>query len=339
MTVSKHNNGKWYCKFTIRGVTKHLLCTGATNEKEAKEIENAFKFRLQQQMNGVIPKEQKNVYFKRLKELYTKHAQTNHKRFRNQYYYLERLGNYFDNCKPVNNIKPKDIQKYIDYLRCDRKLKNSSINRYLEILSKMFNLAIDNGELTENPLQKVPKLHEDNHIIRYLTSNEEQRLFASIDIIAPYLRPIVTTALQTGMRRGEIFGMKWNYIDFNNHIIYVLDTKSGKSREIPMSEVLYNLLQSYPKVSEYVFVNPKTHKPYTDIKKSFNKVKELAQVYNFRFHDLRHTFATRLVMAGVDFLTIMEILGHTSLQTTMRYAHVIPGRKMEAITKLAKYNQ
>ena len=342
MTVKKHDNGKWYCKFTIRGVTKHLLCAGATTEKGALEIENAFKYKLQQQMNGVIPKNQKNVYFNRLKELYIKHAKTNHKKYKNQIYYLNGLEKYFNNGKPVNTIKPEHILKYIEYLRNSGKRgkrKNSSINRFLEILSKMFNLAINNGELTENPLKKVPKLKEDNHKIRFLTDDEETRLYASIDLKAPYLSPIVTTALQTGMRRGEIFGMKWDNIDFNNCIVYVLDTKSGKSREIPISDKLYKVLQSIPRTSKYVFINPQTNQPYVDIKKSFNLVKEHAVIENFCFHDLRHTFATRMVIAGVDLFTLMEILGHTNVTTTMRYAHVIPGRKMEAIKKLATYNK
>ena len=340
MTVKKHNNGKWYCRFSIRGERKHLLCAGATTEKEALEIENAFKYKLQQQKNGVIPKEHKNVYFSRLKELYIKHAKTSHKKYKNQIYYLNSMERYFNNGKPVNTIKPEDIQKYIEHLRQNGKhgkRKNSSINRFLEILSKMYNLAIDNGELTENPLRKVSKLKEDNHKIRFLTDDEETRLYASIDLKAPYLRPIVTTALQTGMRRGEIFGMKWDNIDLNNSIIYVLDTKSGKSREIPISEKLHKVLQSIPRTSVYVFTNPQTNQPYVDIKKSFNLVKEHAGIENFCFHDLRHTFATRMVMAGVDLFTLMEILGHTNVTTTMRYAHVIPGRKMEAIKKLANY--
>ena len=249
---------------------------------------------------------------------------------------------YFNNGKPVNTIKPEDIQKYIEYLRNSGKRgkrKNSSINRFLEILSKMFNLAIDNDELTENPLKKVQKLKEDNHRPRYLTNEEEHRLFLSINTIAPYLKPIVITALQTGMRRGEIFGMKWCNIDLSNRIIYVLDTKSGKSREIPISDILYNLLKLLPQESEYVFTNPQTKKPYVDIKKSFNLVIKQAQIKNFRFHDLRHTFATRMVMAGVDLFTLMEILGHTNVTTTMRYAHVIAGRKLEAIKKLETWNQ
>lgn len=343
MTVKKHDNGKWYCKFTIRGVTKHLLCAGATTGKEALEIENAFKYKLQQQMNGVIPKNQKNVYFNRLKELYIKHAKTNHKKYKNQIYYINTLEKYFNNGKPINTIKPEHIQKFIEYLRYSGKRgkrKNSSINRFLEILSKMFNLAIDNGELTENPLRKIPPLKEDNHRPRFLLDDEEIRLFASIDTHAPYLRPIVTTALETGMRRGEIFGMKWCNIDFINRNIYVLDTKSGESREIPITDKMYDLLQSLPKDSEYVFTNPKTNKPYVDIKKSFNMVKEHAEIENFHFHDLRHTFATRMLTVDINNLyPLMDILGHTNIETTMRYSHIVPGKKMEAIKKLATYNK
>ena len=340
MTVKKHDNGKWYCRFSIKGERKHLLCAGATTEKEALEIENAFKYKLQQQMNGVIPKNQKNVYFNRLKELYIKHAKTNHKKYKNQIYYLNSLEKYFSNGKPVNTIKPEHIQRYIEYLRNSGKRgkrKNSSINRFLEILSKMFNLAIDNGELTENPLRKVPKLKEDNHIIRYLKSDEETRLYASIDDNAPYLRPIVTTALQTGMRRGEILNMQWKNIDFDTRNIHVLDTKSGDKRDIPISDELYGVLQSISRESKYVFINPQTNAPYVDIKKSFNMVREYAGIEDFRFHDLRHTFATRMIMTGVDLFTLMEILGHKQISTVMRYCHVIPGRKMEAVKKLANY--
>ncbi len=335
MSVKKHDNGKWYCRFSIRGNRQHLLCAGATTEKEALEIENAFKYKLQQQMNGVIPKDQKNVYFNRLKELYIKHAKNNHKKYKNQKYYLNGLEAYFSKGKPVNNIKPNDIETFKRYLRDTRNLKNSSINRYLEILSKMFNLAIDNIELTENPVSKAGMLREDNVEPRYLSAEEERRLFKSIDKVAPYLRPIVTMALQTGMRRGEILNLKWS--DIKNGYIQLLETKSGKSRNIPTSETLLNTLNSIPKSSEYVFINPKTNKPYTDFKKSWHKVLDDANIENFRFHDLRHTVATRMVEKGIDLLVVKDILGHTMIETTMRYAHPVTERKLAAIDVLNNY--
>jgi len=334
MAVKKHSNGKWYCRFTIRGERKHLLCVGATNKAEAEDLEAQYKYRLMQQQNGVMPRDTKNVYFKRLKDLYTRHAKNNHKKFKNQKYYLDSLEKYFGNSKPVNKIKPVDIEAFKTYLKT-QKLKNSSINRYLEILSKMFNLAIDNKELTENPVSKAGMLREDNVDPRFLSADEERRLYKSIDKFAPYLRPIVTIALQTGMRRGEILNLKWT--DIKDGYIQLLETKSGKSRNIPTSQTLLNALNSIPKVSEYVFINPRTNKPYTDIKKSWHKVLDKANIENFRFHDLRHTVATRMVEKGIDLLVVKDVLGHTMIETTMRYAHPVPERVQDAINVLNNY--
>ena len=140
------------------------------------------------------------------------------------------------------------------------------------------------------------------------------------------------------MRRGEILNLKWSNIDFDYGFIELLDTKSGKARKVPMSVILRDVFDSIDRVSEYVFINPKTKKPYLDLKKSFHKVMELADIQNFRFHDLRHTVATRLVEKGIDLLVVMDILGHSKIETTMRYAHPIPKRKSDAISVLNSYN-
>ena len=232
-------------------------------------------------------------------------------------------------------------------------MKNSTINRYLEIMSKMFILGIDNEIITNNPLAKITKLREDNYKIRFLTIKEEQKLFAEIErkyevfdrntkqkkIVQPYLflKPIVITALHTGMRRGEILNLKWENIDFEYGFIELLNTKSGKARKIPLSAKLRNTLSNIQRISDYVFVNPQTFEPYVDLKKSFKKVLEKANIKNFRFHDLRHTVATRLVEKGVDLVVVQEILGHSKLTTTQRYAHPVPQRKSEAIEILNNY--
>lgn len=335
MTVYQAQNGKWYTKFMYKRKTVHKLCAGATTKKEAEDMETCLRYKLQQQVNGVMPEEEKNVSFRRLIDLYTKHAKNNHKKFKNQRYYLNNLENYFGNGKPANMIKPNDIETFKNYLRINKKLKNSSINRYLEILSKMYNLAIDNNYLKENPVKKAGTLREDNIAIRFLTTEEEERLFTSIDENVPFLKPIVIMALQTGMRKGEILNLKWS--DIKDGYIELLETKSGKMRDIPISSTLQDTLNSIPKLSKYVFINPKTNFPYVDIKKSWKKVLDGAGINSLRFHDLRHTVATRMVEKGIDLLVVKEILGHTMIETTMRYAHPVPARKLAAINILNDY--
>lgn len=125
-------------------------------------------------------------------------------------------------------------------------------------------------------------------------------------------------------------------IDFEYGFIELLNTKSGKARKIPLSAKLRNTLSNIQRISDYVFVNPQTFEPYVDLKnhsKSFGK----ANIKNFRFHDLRHTVATRLVEKGVDLVVVQEILGHSKLTTTQRYAHPVPQRKSEAIEILNSY--
>ena len=353
MTTYKKKNGNWYYQFMLNGERKHGLCAGASDKKEADSIERAIKFRLEQQQNGVIPREEKNVTLSRLWALYDSYARNNKKSYKNDKYTVKIILEYFGGGCIVQKITPADIEEFKEYLRTKRKVKNATINRYLETLSKIFSIGVDNEIISSNPLKKVSKLREDNHKIRFLTIEEEKRLFTEIEkeyevidkytrqkkIIQPYLylKPIIITALQTGMRRGEIFNLKWSNIDFEYGIIELLDTKPGKARKIPLSKTLENLLNSIEKLSEYVFVNPQTNQPYVNLKHSFTSLIKNAKIEDFRFHDLRHTVATRLVEKGIDLLVVKEILGHSNIETTMRYAHPVPKRKQEAIDVLNSY--
>lgn len=353
MPTYKQQNGKWYYQFMLNGERKHGLCAGASDKKEADSIERATKFKLEQQQNGVIPREEKNVTLNRLWALYDSYARNNKKSYNNDKYTVKIILAYFGGGCIVQKITPAHIEEFKEYLRTKRNVKNATINRYLETLGKIFSIGVDNEIISNNPMRKVSKLREDNHKIRFLSVEEEKRLFTEIEreyevidkytrkkkIIQPYLylKPIIITALQTGMRRGEIFNLKWSNIDFEYRFIELLDTKSGKARKIPLSDTLENLLNNIEKTSEYVFVNPQTNQPYVDLKHSFTSLMKSAKIENFRFHDLRHTVATRLVEKGIDLLVVKEILGHSNIETTMRYAHPVPKRKREAIDVLNSY--
>ncbi len=136
-----------------------------------------------------------------------------------------------------------------------------------------------------------------------------------------HLRPIVQIALNTAMRLREILYLKWCNVDFNRNIIVVTKTKSKKNRNVPMNRLVTETLQGIERKSEYVFCDHKTGEPYHSVKTTFGKALKRAGLIGVRFHDLRHTAATMMVMNGVDLATVKEILGHSDIEMTMRYAH------------------
>jgi integrase len=215
-----------------------------------------------------------------------------------------------------------------------KEVSPATVNRNLTCLKSMFNKAIQWGKLEENPFRAVKLLKENNKRLRYLEKEEIIRLLARC---TKHLRPIVVIALNTGMRKGEILGLKWQDIDFKQGIIYLYNTKNGEKREIPINEMAKTALirtLKHPD-SPYVFCD-KNGNLIRDFRKSFFTALKKSGIINFRFHDLRHTFASQLVMAGVDLNTVRELLGHKSLEMTLRYAHLSPDHKRRAVDVLSK---
>lgn len=198
----------------------------------------------------------------------------------------------------------------------------------------MFNKAVEWRRLESSPLKNVKKFKEPNFKFRVLTLEEMKAL---IDVAENHLKPIVIIALNTGMRRGEILGLKWENINLSKRSIHVEDSKAGRARDIPMNSLVIEALSTIPQDSEYIFFNPMTGRPIQDVKKAFKTACENAKIKDLRFHDLRHSAATRMVEAGVDLVTVSKILGHSSIQMTMRYAHPTPENMRMAVEKLADF--
>ena len=331
--------GKFYCRFQLNGERHHYLCNGASNKTEALKIENAFKYKLQQIQNGVISKENKqSIQLKELYSLFLNYSKNNKKSYDRDISYIRVLKTYFYESLEVNNIKPKDIEAFKEHLKTNKNNQNSTVNKYLNTMKKMFNLAIANKLINHNPFNDVKNLKEPNYKVRYLTPDEESRLFDVIDSGYQHIKPIIVCALHTGMRKSEILNLKWCNVDMEYRFIELLETKSGKSRRIPISDTLYQTFNQLPQTSPYVFINNQTNQPYTDIHKSWHAILKKANIKDFRFHDLRHTVATRLTECNIDLVVVKELLGHSKIETTMRYAHAVPKRKIEAIEILNSYN-
>ena len=216
--------------------------------------------------------------------------------------------------------------------------KPATVNRLLATLKHMFTKAVDWYMVEEETLKRVRKvklLKENNRRLRYLSKDECQNL---VNVCDKHLKPIVITAINTGMRRSEILNLQWSNVDLKYGFILLDDTKNGDRREIPINKTLEASFLDSSFVrridTPYVFYDTSTGKPYKDVKRSFKTACKRAGIQDFHFHDLRHTFASHLVMAGVDITTIKELLGHRTLTMTLRYAHLAPAHKVKAVKML-----
>lgn len=247
-----------------------------------------------------------------------------------------------------------------------QKKSNATINRRFTTLKSVMSRAVEWEVIPSHDLRKLKPLNEDNSRIRYLSFDEEERLKKALsarDIrikheresgnkhreergypllpdlsgrtFADYLEPLVILAMNTGMRKGELLSLSWQNVNFERDFITVLaaNAKSGKARHIPLNQKAKSALTNWKsdcKSLHWVFEGEQG-KPLKDIKKAWAAVLDAAKIEDFRFHDLRHHFASKLVMAGVDLNTTRELLGHGSLDMTLRYSHLAPEHKAAAV--------
>jgi len=210
----------------------------------------------------------------------------------------------------LHELTPHLIEKF--KAQRAKEVKPATVNRHLACLKSMFNKAIAWGRFSgNNPVKGIKLFRENNQRLRFLEKEEISRLLASCN---KYIKPIVIVALNTGMRKGELLGLKWRDVDFKRDIIHLYNTKNGEKREIPINDVAKNALigvRKHPD-SELIFTK-KNGESYGDFKKSFLKAMDKSGIKEFRFHDIRHTFASHLVMNGIDLNTVRELLGHICL--------------------------
>jgi integrase len=301
----------------------------ARTKSQAKDAERDFIARLHNRNYGNLAE---SVLLKDfVRKVYVPYAEANKRNPKKDEYICQVICDYFKN-KTFAQISPLLIEKF------KRERKNSktiydttraaaSVNRELEILSKVFTLAVDNNIIPSNPCRKVKKLRQDNQRSRYLSQDEETELTKALTGRRAYLKEIIILALNTGMRKGEILSLEWRNVDFSRNLIIVTNTKSGKDREIPMNSAVREALEGLSREGEKVF-------KIDWIKKAWASALIEAKIQNLRFHDLRHTAATRLADAGADAFTIASILGHATIQMSARYVKDTE-RKQRALEAIA----
>lgn len=270
--------------------------------------------------------------------------------------------------KTLLELTPWLIEKWASAIR--RKGKNVTANRLLAYLKAALARAKSWGLVPENAAGPVKKTKEDTRArIRYLSPEEEARLFGALDAreermrserdsanqwrqersldilpdlrrvhFADYLLPMVLLALNCGLRRGELFGLTWDDIDFPQAVVTVRGevAKSASTRHIPLNTTALETLRQWRGQSpgDGLVFPGRTGARMDNIKKSWAGIMTAAHITTFRFHDLRHHFASALVMRGADLNTVRELLGHGDIKMTLRYAHLAPSVKRDAVAKL-----
>jgi integrase len=269
---------------------------------------------------------------------------------------------------------------HVDRWRVKRReqgLSAATINRDVTALKAAINRAVDWSLLDTSPLTKVRPLRLDRRgVVRYLSDDEEQCLrqalnardarrqreresanawrrergypeWPSLPGYTDYLTPLVLLALNTGLRRGELFGLRWADVDMTRAMVTVRGegAKNAQTRHVPLNAEAIDVVRNWrecaaaPSAGEtrvYVFAGAEGDRPLADMKKGWAPVVRAAAIGHFRFHDCRHHFASRLVQAGVDLNTVRELLGHSDMKMVLRYAHLAPENTAAAVAKLVR---
>ena len=238
------------------------------------------------------------------------------------------------------DITPDNISRLQDRL-IKSGLQSSSANRYIAALSSAFTMAVKEfGWAESNPCSSVRKLAESRGRTRFLTNDERTRLLGTCDESGfPELYIIVVLALSTGARKSELRWLYWDDVDLQQGILLFRETKNGTMRSVPLVGLGLELLRDWSKIrrvnTELVFPGKNSQTPIL-FERSWRTVLNDAEIKDFRFHDLRHSAASYLVMNGVHLRTVAEIMGHKTLSMVQRYSHLSPEHLRSEVARTMK---
>lgn len=280
--------------------------------------------------------------------------------------------NFFDefgDC-PLNEITVMRVEKWRAN-RINKGIKSSTVNREIVILKATLSKAIEWGLITEHPLKQLKLQKIDSAAkTRYLSIIETERLKSALrkrdeefkksrasanewrlkrnydllpdlnnNYFIDYMEPMILLSLNTGIRQGELLNLQWNDVNLDQAVLTIAgeSAKSGKTRHVPLNLIAIEALTKWKfqtKSEGLVFYNSKSGLALDNVRKAWTNILNVAEIKNFRWHDMRHHFASKLVMAGVDLNTVRELLGHADIKMTLRYAHLAPEHKASAVAKL-----
>lgn len=317
----------WYIDFYFKG-QRIRKCIGPSR-KGAEKVIAKRKAAIAENKFLDVRKDPEPVMFHEFAKEYLEWAKANKKllSWKQDLYKMRRLDKKFGK-RILQEITTLEIEKYKS--RRSNDIGPAALNGELRLIKHLYSKAIEWEKAKENPARAVKLLKGEKSRVRFLSPDEVKTLLSNC---VDHLEPIVTLALHSGMRKSEILGLQWSQVNFDQGIITVLDSKNHERRDIPMDQTVKAMLQENQRNGDYVF-SDQTGNRFTSFQHSFETARKKSGIEDFHFHDLRHTFASHLVMQGIDIMTVKELMGHKTLDMTLRYAHLAPDHKTKAITIL-----
>ena len=248
---------------------------------------------------------------------------------------MERILKWFRG-RSAESITPQDIERHFEEGTREHGWAASTVNHHRSLLSLAYQLAIRNRKVSVNPARATKHRREDNSRVRYLTGDEEHRLREAISARWPIHILELDLALHTGLRRSEMYGLDWQDVDLTRRFIRVRRGKNGDARYVRLNAVALAALAKLREGTDETgpVIRARSGAALQSPRHWFEEAVSAAAVENFHWHDLRHTFASRLAMASVGIRAIQEALGHKSIAMTVRYSHLSPDFLQDAVDKL-----
>ena len=321
------NSGVWWIQYYANGC-RHREKVGLKSVAIAR-----YQQRKTEAREGRLPALPRRVPFDALVHEYLETVRGRLRSFPILTIYARRWIEVFST-RPLTSILPMTIERCI--AQREQEVAPATVNRELAFLKRVFAVALKNKFISENPAKEVKFLREPSGRVRWLSDEEEVQLHAEV---AEADWKIIAFAIYTGLRRGEQFGLRWDKIDLANHVATIPRSKHGGVRHVPLNDTAMAILLSLPSRSHspWVFASAIGKTPLNApnfVHRVFDPALRRAKVEDFRWHDLRHTFASRLAMKGVSLHEIKELLGHKTLAMTLRYAHLSPTHLHHAVRQL-----
>jgi len=248
---------------------------------------------------------------------------------------MERILGWFRD-RAADSVTPQEIERRIEECIENEEWAPSTVNHYRSLLSLTYRLAIRNGKASSNPARATQHRREDNSRVRYLTPEEETKLRAVLEAKWREHIPEFDLALHTGLRLSEMYGLDWQDVDTARRLLLVRRGKNGEARHARLNSVALGALETLRKRGDGTghVIRNLAGESLCGPRYWFEKAIEEAKVEGFHWHDLRHTFASRLAMAGVGIRAIQDALGHKSIAMTVRYSHLAPDFLLDVVEKL-----